>query len=171
MGTPRISHHGKGKWYDLCSAFKRWCHDRDFPDQREVRLAIRERYASNTDMLNTFSYTGAFSVAAALGGAIKTTSVDVAKRSLAKTIEQFSVNHIDYEAQDIKVMDVFHYFKYAQRHALQFDLVVLDPPSFARTKQMTFSTAKDYPKLLKDTIAITAKTASLWLPQIMLASV
>ncbi len=128
-----------------------------FLDQREVRLAIRERYANNTDMLNTFSYTGAFSVAAALGGAIKTTSVDVAKRSLAKTIEQFSVNHIDYEAQDIKVMDVFHYFKYAQRHALQFDLVVLDPPSFARTKQMTFSTAKDYPKLLKDTIAITAK--------------
>ena len=81
----------------------------------------------------------------------------MAKRSLAKTIEQFSVNHIDYEAQDIKVMDVFHYFKYAQRHALQFDLVVLDPPSFARTKQMTFSTAKDYPKLLKDTLAITAK--------------
>ena len=40
-----------------------------FLDQREVRLAIRERYANNTDMLNTFSYTGAFSVAAALGGA------------------------------------------------------------------------------------------------------
>lgn len=128
-----------------------------FLDQRDVRLAIRERYAKQTNMLNTFSYTGAFSVAAALGGALQTTSVDVAKRSLAKTIEQFSVNNIDYEAQDIKVMDVFHYFKYAQRHELQFDLVVLDPPSFARTKQMTFSTAKDYPKLLKDAIAITAK--------------
>ncbi|KOY83520.1 class I SAM-dependent rRNA methyltransferase [Lysinibacillus macroides] len=128
-----------------------------FLDQRDVRLAIRERYANQTNMLNTFSYTGAFSVAAALGGALKTTSVDVAKRSLAKTIEQFSVNDIDYEAQAIKVMDVFHYFKYAQRHELKFDLVVLDPPSFARTKQMTFSTAKDYPKLLKDAIAITAK--------------
>ncbi len=128
-----------------------------FLDQRDVRLAIRERYADRKNMLNTFSYTGAFSVAAALGGAIKTTSVDVAKRSLAKTIEQFSVNQIDYETQDIKVMDVFHYFKYAQRHNLKFDLVVLDPPSFARTKQITFSTAKDYPKLLKDTIAITEK--------------
>ncbi|MEG0260349.1 MAG: class I SAM-dependent rRNA methyltransferase [Lysinibacillus sp.] len=128
-----------------------------FLDQREVRNAIRKRYAQGSDMLNTFSYTGAFSVAAALGGATKTTSVDVAKRSLAKTIEQFSVNAIDYEAQDIKVMDVFQYFKYAQRHHLKFDLVVLDPPSFARTKQMTFSTAKDYPKLLMDTIAITEK--------------
>ncbi len=128
-----------------------------FLDQREVRLAIRERYSKAKTVLNTFSYTGAFSVAAALGGAMKTTSVDVAKRSLAKTIEQFSVNDIDYEAQDIKVMDVFHYFKYAQRHQLKFDLVVLDPPSFARTKQITFSTAKDYPKLLKDAIAITEK--------------
>ena len=128
-----------------------------FLDQREVRLAIRERYADHRNMLNTFSYTGAFSVAAALGGAIKTTSVDVAKRSLAKTIEQFSVNQIDYETQDIKVMDVFNYFKYAQRHQLKYDLIVLDPPSFARTKERTFSTAKDYPKLLIDTIAITEK--------------
>ncbi|MBG9453264.1 50S rRNA methyltransferase [Lysinibacillus sphaericus] len=128
-----------------------------FLDQREVRLAIRDRYAEGKNMLNTFSYTGAFSVAAALGGAVKTTSVDVAKRSLAKTIEQFSVNSIDYESQDIKVMDVFNYFKYAQRHNLKFDLVVLDPPSFARTKERTFSTAKDYPKLLVDTIAITEK--------------
>lgn len=128
-----------------------------FLDQREVRLAIRERYADGKNMLNTFSYTGAFSVAASLGGAVKTTSVDVAKRSLAKTIEQFSVNNIDYESQDIKVMDVFNYFKYAQRHNLKFDLVVLDPPSFARTKDRTFSTAKDYPKLLVDTIAIMEK--------------
>ncbi len=128
-----------------------------FLDQRDVRRAIRDHYAKDMNMLNTFSYTGAFSVAAALGGATKTTSVDLAKRSLAKTIEQFSVNGIDYEAQDIKVMDVFHYFKYAEKHDLKFDLVVLDPPSFARTKKATFSTAKDYPKLLADTIAITEK--------------
>lgn len=128
-----------------------------FLDQRDVRRAIRDHYAKDMNMLNTFSYTGAFSVAAALGGATKTTSVDLAKRSLAKTIEQFSVNGIDYEAQDIKVMDVFHYFKYAAKHELKFDLVVLDPPSFARTKKITFSTAKDYPKLLADAIAITEK--------------
>ncbi|GKV54984.1 methyltransferase [Sporosarcina sp. NCCP-2222] len=128
-----------------------------FLDQRDVRKSIRENYAEGKNVLNTFSYTGAFSVAAALGGAVKTTSVDLAKRSLPKTIEQFSVNGIDYEQQDIKVMDVFDYFRYAKRHELKFDLVVLDPPSFARSKKHTFSTAKDYPALLQDAIAITAK--------------
>ncbi|MGQ5178043.1 class I SAM-dependent rRNA methyltransferase [Bacillus halotolerans] len=127
-----------------------------FLDQRHVRKAIRDRYASGKNVLNTFSYTGAFSVAAALGGAEKTTSVDVANRSLAKTIEQFSVNKLDYEAHDIKVMDVFKYFSYAAKKDLRFDLIVLDPPSFARTKKRTFSAAKDYKNLLKETIAITA---------------
>ncbi|WP_058306233.1 class I SAM-dependent rRNA methyltransferase [Gracilibacillus massiliensis] len=126
-----------------------------FLDQRNVRKRLRDHYSKGNTILNTFSYTGAFSVAAVLGGATGTTSVDLAKRSLPKTIEQFAVNEIDYEAQDIKVMNVFDYFRYAVRHDLKFDVVVLDPPSFARTKKMTFSTAKDYPKLLKDTLKIT----------------
>lgn len=128
-----------------------------FLDQRDVRQAIRDKYAEGKNVLNTFSYTGAFSVVAALGGAKKTTSVDLAQRSLAKTIEQFSVNGIDYEQQDIKVIDVFDYFRYAKRHELKFDMVILDPPSFARSKKYTFSTAKDYPALLMDAIAITEK--------------
>lgn len=126
-----------------------------FLDQRDVRKAIRDRYAKGKTVLNTFSYTGAFSVAAALGGATKTTSVDLANRSKSKTIEQFSMNGIDYEAQDIIVEDVFHYFKYAGRKNLTFDLVILDPPSFARSKKVTFSAAKDYTNLLKQAIAIT----------------
>lgn len=127
-----------------------------FLDQRNVRLSLRENYSEGKTVLNTFSYTGAFSVAAALGGAYETTSVDLAKRSLPKTIEQFSVNGIDYEQHQIKVMNVFEYFQYAARHNMKFDVVVLDPPSFARTKKMTFSTSKDYPKLISDALAITA---------------
>ena len=126
-----------------------------FLDQRDVRKAIRDRYAEGKTVLNTFSYTGAFSVAAALGGATKTTSVDLANRSKSKTIEQFSMNGIDYEAQDIIVEDVFHYFKYAVKKNLTFDLVILDPPSFARSKKVTFSAAKDYTNLLKQAITIT----------------
>ncbi|RNF38719.1 class I SAM-dependent rRNA methyltransferase [Planococcus salinus] len=128
-----------------------------FLDQRDVRNTIKEKYAKGKTVLNTFSYTGAFSVAAALGGAVKTTSVDLAKRSSSKTIEQFSVNGIDYESQDILVMDVFNYFKYAKRKELAFDLVILDPPSFARSKKYTFSTSKDYTDLMKQAIAITEK--------------
>ncbi|MES9665201.1 RlmI/RlmK family 23S rRNA methyltransferase [Bacillus cereus] len=126
-----------------------------FLDQRNVRKQIRDKYAQGRTVLNMFSYTGAFSVFAALGGASKTTSVDLANRSLSKTIEQFSVNEIDYEAQDIIVEDVFLYFKYAAKKKMKFDMVVLDPPSFARSKKYTFSAAKDYKNLLKETIAIT----------------
>ncbi len=126
-----------------------------FLDQREVRKAIRDKYSKDKTVLNTFSYTGAFSVYAALGGAKKTTSVDLANRSLPKTIEQFSVNGIDYEAQDIVVEDVFKYFKYAVKKELKFDLVILDPPSFAKSKDFKFSADKDYKDLLKQAIAIT----------------
>nr|WP_208751826.1 class I SAM-dependent rRNA methyltransferase [Bacillus cereus] len=126
-----------------------------FLDQRNVRKQIRDKYAKGRTVLNMFSYTGAFSVFAALGGASKTTSVDLANRSLSKTIEQFSVNEVDYEAQDIIVEDVFLYFKYAAKKKMKFDMVVLDPPSFARSKKYTFSAAKDYKNLLKETISIT----------------
>ncbi len=126
-----------------------------FLDQRDVRRTIRDQYANGKTVLNTFSYTGAFSVYAAIGGATKTTSVDLAKRSLAKTIEQFSVNGIDYEAQDIIVEDVFHYFKYAVKKEKKFDMVILDPPSFARSKKFVFSAEKDYKNLLKEAITIT----------------
>lgn len=128
-----------------------------FLDQRDVREAILNEYAEGRTVLNTFSYTGAFSVAAALGGAEKTVSVDLASRSESKTIEQFSVNGLDYEQHEIRVMDVFDYFRYAKRHELKFGLVVLDPPSFARSKKYTFSTARNYPELVKDAIAVTEK--------------
>ncbi|WP_017725882.1 class I SAM-dependent rRNA methyltransferase [Halalkalibacterium ligniniphilum] len=126
-----------------------------FLDQKDVRKTIRDKYSKGKNVLNTFSYTGAFSVAAALGGAAKTTSVDLAKRSHRKTIEQFSMNGIDYEAHDIVVMDVFKYFNYAAKKKWVFDLVILDPPSFARSKKHTFSAAKDYKNLLKEAIAVT----------------
>ncbi|MCE7792614.1 class I SAM-dependent rRNA methyltransferase [Salipaludibacillus sp. CUR1] len=126
-----------------------------FMDQRDVRKAIHDRYAEGRTVLNTFSYTGAFSVFASLGGAQKTTSVDLANRSLPKTIEQFSLNGLDYEAHDIIVEDVFKYFKRAERRGDRFGMVILDPPSFARSKKFTFSAAKDYVNLLQEAIAIT----------------
>lgn len=128
-----------------------------FLDQKDVRKTIRDKYAKDKTVLNTFSYTGAFSIFAALGGAKKTTSVDLAKRSLAKTREQFSVNNIDADKQEIIVEDVFNYFKFALRKKLLFDMVVLDPPSFARSKKHTFSASKDYVNLLKEAIQITNK--------------
>lgn len=126
-----------------------------FMDQREIRKTIKDKYAEGKTVLNTFSYTGAFSVFASLGGATKTTSVDLANRSRSKTIEQFKVNNVDVEKQDIIVEDIFKYFKYAIRKELKFDMVILDPPSFAKSKKHTFSASKDYKDLVKQAITIT----------------
>ncbi|WP_078393099.1 class I SAM-dependent rRNA methyltransferase [Shouchella patagoniensis] len=125
-----------------------------FLDQRNVRRRIRDSYASGKRVLNLFSYTGAFSIAAALGGAAQTTSVDLANRSKPKTEEQFLINNILVEDQRIIVMDAFRYFAYAQKKGIEFDLVVLDPPSFARSKKRTFSAAKDYTGLLQEAISV-----------------
>ena len=125
-----------------------------FLDQKEVRGRLVEGIAAGKSVLNMFSYTGAFSVASAMGGSGITTSVDLAKRSLPKTKEQFEVNHLDSEAQKIVVMDVFDYFKYALRKQFNYDVIILDPPSFARNKKKVFSVAKNYGELVKDSVAI-----------------
>lgn len=128
-----------------------------FLDQKEVRGALVNGLATGKTLLNMFSYTGAFSVAAAMGGSGRTTSVDLAKRSVPKTKEQFEVNGIDPETQNIHVMDTFEYFKYAKRKGLIFDIVVLDPPSFARNKKKTFSVAKNYGELIEDSVDLLTK--------------
>lgn len=125
-----------------------------FLDQKQVRKSIRDKYSNNKRVLNTFSYTGAFSMAAAKGGAI-TTSVDLASRSLDKTTENFIINNIDPKKHDIIVEDVFLYFKRAKKEELKFDVVILDPPSFATSKDNRFSAAKDYKNLMKSAIEIT----------------
>ncbi|GMQ74343.1 class I SAM-dependent rRNA methyltransferase [Tetragenococcus halophilus] len=125
-----------------------------FLDQREVRALLASGFVRNKDVLNMFSYTGAFSVAAAVGEAKSTTSVDLAKRSLKKTKEQFNVNQIDLEQQMIHVMDTFDYFKYAKKKGLSFDCIILDPPSFARNKKKVFRVAKDYGSLVEDSVEI-----------------
>lgn len=132
-----------------------------FLDQRHVRKSLMEKYSAGKTVLNTFSYTGAFSVAAALGGAVETVSVDLAKRSLPKTEEQFAVNGLDLSHHKIRVMDVFDYFKYAVRKKLVFDTVIVDPPSFSRSKKKTFSVAKNYTSLLEDIIDITSKGGTI----------
>ncbi|MEH7246821.1 class I SAM-dependent rRNA methyltransferase [Neobacillus niacini] len=132
-----------------------------FLDQRDVRKTLRDVYSKGKRVLNTFSYTGVFSVFSALGGAVKTTSVDLANRSKSKTIEQFRVNEIDDRAQDIIVEDVFNYFKYAVKKSLLFDVVILDPPSFARSKKFVFSAEKDYKNLLKEAISITEDNGTI----------
>lgn len=125
-----------------------------FLDQHEVRGSLVDGLARGKSLLNMFSYTAAFSVAAAIGGASQTTSVDLAKRSRELSQAHFQANGISTDDHRFIVMDVFEYFKYAKRKGLTYDVIVLDPPSFARNKKQTFSVAKDYHKLISQSLEI-----------------
>ena len=125
-----------------------------FLDQHEVRGSLVDGLAMGKSLLNMFSYTAAFSVAAAMGGASQTTSVDLAKRSRELSEAHFQANGISTDDHRFIVMDVFEYFKYAKRKGLTYDVIVLDPPSFARNKKQTFSVAKDYHKLISQSLEI-----------------
>ncbi len=125
-----------------------------FLDQHEVRGSLVDGLAMGKSLLNMFSYTAAFSVAAAMGGASQTISVDLAKRSRELSQAHFQANGISTDDHRFVVMDVFEYFKYAKRKGLTYDVIVLDPPSFARNKKQTFSVAKDYHKLISQSLEI-----------------
>ena len=125
-----------------------------FLDQHEVRGSLVDGLAMGKSLLNMFSYTAAFSVAAAMGGSSQTTSVDLAKRSRELSQAHFQANGISTDEHRFIVMDVFEYFKYAKRKGLTYDVIVLDPPSFARNKKQTFSVVKDYHKLISQSLEI-----------------
>ncbi|MGT2934902.1 class I SAM-dependent methyltransferase [Streptococcus castoreus] len=132
-----------------------------FLDQHDARKALVDGLALGKTLLNLFSYTAAFSVAAAMGGAIETTSVDLAKRSRELSIAHFKQNHLDLATHHFMVMDVFEYFKYAKRKNLSFDVIVIDPPSFARNKKQTFSVHKDYHKLIAEALDILSPEGTI----------
>ncbi len=125
-----------------------------FLDQHEIRGSLVDGLAMGKSLLNMFSYTAAFSVAAAMGGTSQTISVDLAKRSRELSQAHFQANGISTDDHRFIVMDVFEYFKYAKRKGLTYDVIVLDPPSFARNKKQTFSVAKDYHKLISQSLEI-----------------
>ena len=125
-----------------------------FLDQHEVRGSLVDGLAMGKSLLNMFSYTAAFSVAAAMGRASQTISVDLAKRSRELSQAHFQANGLSTDDHRFIVMDVFEYFKYAKRKSLTYDVIVLDPPSFARNKKQTFSVAKDYHKLISQSLEI-----------------
>ncbi|RME54525.1 MAG: class I SAM-dependent rRNA methyltransferase [Deltaproteobacteria bacterium] len=113
-----------------------------FLDQRENRRRIR-RLARGREVLNTFAYTCAFSVAAALGGARKTVSVDSSSNHLAWGKENFARNGLDPASHEFVCEDVFAFFGKKRR----FDLVILDPPTFSGGKG-TFRAERDYGRLV-----------------------
>ena len=107
-----------------------------FLDQRENRLTLRQRMRPGRSVLNGFAYTGAFSVAAAAGGA-RTTSVDLSRRALDWGKENFRLNGLDPDGGEHHFLagDMFEWLARLGRQGRRYDAVVLDPPTFSRDRK------------------------------------
>jgi 23S rRNA (cytosine1962-C5)-methyltransferase len=99
-----------------------------FLDQRDNRRRVRE-LAGGARVLNLFSYTGSFGVAAALGGARRVVNVDLSGRALARARDNFEANGLDPNAHAFEQTDAVEFLKRAKKAS--FELVILDPPSFS----------------------------------------
>ena len=118
-----------------------------FIDQRDKRAAMR-KYTPGKRVLNCFSYTGGFSVYAALtSNKTFVTSVDISEPAIELARQQFTLNGLHPDAHRFLIADVFDYLEQAQRDGEEFDVVVLDPPAFARTHSVRTQALKAYRRL------------------------
>lgn len=131
-----------------------------FIDQRDNRQRIRE-LASGKQVLNLFSYCCSFSVAAALGGAARVTSVDVGGRALERGRANFAANDLDASKHEFVQSDAVRFVRGAVKHGRRLDLVILDPPSFGTIGRATFKFERDIVDLMADCLRLLGPGGNL----------
>jgi len=112
-------------------------------DQRDNRDYLYKHAAGKT-VLNCFSYTGGFGVAAALGGAAMVTNVDTSAPMLALGSENMQLNGIDEKCYENIEADVFCLLRKFRAEGRKFDIIVLDPPKFADAKNHMDKACRGY---------------------------
>lgn len=124
-----------------------------FVDQRENR-ALVERYAAGRKVLNMFCYTGGFSFYAMRGGAAMVHSVDVSKQAVVLTEANVALNFPDDARHKAFAADAFDFLTDPARftcsdttEAFPYDLVILDPPAFAKHRKVLRNALKGYQRL------------------------
>ncbi len=114
-----------------------------FLDQRENRKLIAE-FSSGKKVLNTFCYTGGFSLYAIRGGAQLVHSVDASAKAVELSKKNIELNGFDGQHHESIVADVFDYFKSTTE---KYNLIVLDPPAFAKHREARHQAMKGYQRL------------------------
>ena len=114
-----------------------------FVDQRENR-SLLERYAQGRNVLNMFCYTGGFSCYAMRGGACTVHSVDSSAKAIALTNENIAINFPDDPRHQSFTEDAF---KYLEQTPHRYDLIILDPPAFAKHRNVLKNALQGYRKL------------------------
>lgn len=131
-----------------------------FLDQRDNRRRLLEggflrdpklagKRPTEITLLNVFAYTCCFSVAAARAG-MTTRSLDLSKKYLEWGKENFRVNGLNPEEHDFIFGDAWDWLKRLVKKGLRFDIILLDPPTFSKSKTSgVFQAPKDYPRLVQ----------------------
>jgi len=127
-----------------------------FLDQRENRRLVREMSAGRGDALNLFGYTGGFSVAAALGGARHVVTIDVDQDAIKLARENFRVNGLDPADHAFAAEDAFEILRRYKAQGRKFDLVVCDPPAFAKSQKAVEGALAGYAALNRAAIQTLA---------------
>lgn len=126
-----------------------------FFDQRENRRTIR-RHAAGMSVLNVFAYTGGFSLHAALGGASSVTSIDSAAPAIAALSRNLALSGLPSDAHTAIVEDAFDFLTRAAWQSQRWDLVIVDPPSFARSERSRPAALRAYERLIAAALSVTA---------------
>jgi 23S rRNA (cytosine1962-C5)-methyltransferase len=138
-GEVIITEHGMALLVDVINGHKTGF----YLDQRANRQAVK-RYAKGKTVLNCFSYTGTFAVAALQGGASKVTNIDLSELALATAHRNAQLNHLALSAIEQVKADVFKQLRHYREQGVQFDMVVLDPPKFADNKSQLVGACRGY---------------------------
>jgi len=137
-----VRENGAWFWIDFSAGYSSGI----FLDQRLNRRWVGETVRPGERILNTFAYTGGFSVMAALAGA-ETTTADLSKTYLNWTWDNFTLNGLDPKDHHGVKGDVFEWLRTFARQGRTFNGIVLDPPTFSRNRKTTFRTDRDYADL------------------------
>jgi 23S rRNA (cytosine1962-C5)-methyltransferase len=131
-----------------------------FLDQRQNWQRVQQS-AQGATVLNLFSHTGAFTLAAAAGGAAGCTSVDLSKRALSRLAENLELNGLSGPTQRLLPADVLQWLARARRAQQRFNWIVLDPPSFGTRRQGVLRAESDYQSLVADCAELLAPGGAL----------
>lgn len=124
-----------------------------FLDQRENRFLMR-RISKGLDVLNCFCFSGGFSVNAALGGANSVFSVDQDADAIALARENFTLNGLPASKHDFLAADAFELLESFKQEGRKFDLIILDPPAFAKSQKAVEAALSGYASLNRQALAV-----------------
>ncbi len=110
-------------------------------DQREMRKLVGEM-SLDKKVLNCFSYTGGFSLYAAVNGAKAVCSIDISREVIDQAKENFDINGLKPSSYEFLTQDVFKYL--SEQQELNYDFVILDPPAFAKKKSDYYNALRGY---------------------------